>query len=782
MALPDDVTDTGATASERVAVGVRSRGNSRLLNELLADYTLSSLFAPGVDKWADHIDLVIVDAPTLAQYRDALAQRRQAESPVILPVLLIVEGRADSASKGGLQELGTCVDEIVWIPTRRQEIRARVANLLRLRALSRQQQLRLEQTSEALYGTSRALHTLHATNSVLVRASDEQGLLEAICRVIVEQERYPCAWIGFVDTRSDPAIQITAAAGDHDAYFNHKTITYSQFRHGPAWRAIENQHPVVSPDLATDPGLSSLHDQIRDHGLASAIALPIHLAKGTSAVLVIYSRVVGDFRDDEREVLERLAHNLEYGINALRTHAERDRQKAAIEDLAYSDRLTWLPNRNYLSDRLDELLVETTTPQRRLAVFFIDLDDFKLINDALGHETGDTVLRQVGQRLRQAVRSNDLVARHGGDEFIVVMREQPRSSDWAEASRDCDVFADAAYATGRRLAECLSRPLRIDGREHRVGVSIGFTIHPRHGSTAQELINGADTAMYDAKSGGDNVRVYTDAIAATRQRRLSMGERLHNALETGEFRLHYQPIFELATGAIIGVEALVRWPQSDGSFISPGEFIPLAEETGLIIPLGDWVLRTALTQRAAWAEMGHDLMMSVNVSVDQIRQPAEAGGFLMDQHHAVDPTRIELEVTESGLLDERGTIQATLERLHERGFYIAVDDFGTGQSSLSRLQAMPLNTLKIDKAFIAGLGSDGRGAVITRAVHQLANGLGMRSLAEGVETDAQRRALLELGCQVGQGFWLSAALPPDDLLELVRDQQRRGILAVLSSH
>jgi len=267
--------------------------------------------------------------------------------------------------------------------------------------------------------------------------------------------------------------------------------------------------------------------------------------------------------------------------------------------------------------------------------------------------------------------------------------------------------------------------------------------------------------MYAAKNSEDSVAVYSTQIPIQRQRRLSMETRLYNALEAGEFVLHYQPVFDLADGRVEGVEALIRWPQADGSWVSPGEFMPVAEDTGLIVALVEWVLRTAVAQRAAWLREGSDLTMAINVSVRQLKQPDAIDGMLQALGNAVDPTQIELEVTESGLLDQGERVAATVEALHERGFRVAVDDFGTGYSSLSRLQQMPINTLKIDKSFVAELDSGGQGAVIARTIQDLADNLGFRALAEGIETQGQRKSLLAQGCRVGQGFLVSGALPAE---------------------
>jgi diguanylate cyclase (GGDEF)-like protein len=753
----------------RIVVGLRSAGNERLLRDILADHEVVSGAPREAREFAPDTDLVIIDASALSDHREALHHWRQQNSPVVAPVLLIADGRAIPSGGALARELGNSFDDVLRVPAARHEIRARVENLLRLRSLSERQRSSLQQANEALDGATRALDTLHAANAILVRTRDEQSLLEAVCRIVVEQEHYALAWIGFVEAGEDPAIVPAAFAGSASAYVEGLRIDYKTLSDGPAWRAIENAQPVVSPDLLSDQTLRVFHDRLADQGLHSVITLPIHPDSGPAGVLVIYSRMVGNFDHEEREVLQHLAANLEYGIDALRTQIERERQRAAIEDLAYTDALTSLPNRHHLHERLDELL-SSDSENEQIATFFIDLDDFKIINDVLGHGTGDAVLRKIANRLASVVRSQDLVARHGGDEFIVVMVDAPRSAEESDHLADRGAFEAAAVAIARRMVEAIGEPILIDGQERRLTASVGITLFPYHGRDARELIDRADTAMYDAKGTDDRVRVFFDGIAARRKRRLSLENQLHDALNAKALAVHYQPVFDLASSRILGAEALVRWPQPDGGFISPAEFIPIAEESGLIVPLGDWVLHTAITQRARWLEAGVDLLMAVNVSVQQLRQSPESGHFLAGSENALDPSRIELEVTESALWDEDDRVCETIERLHERGFGIAVDDFGTGYSSLSRLQGMPITTLKIDKSFVAGLDNNERRAVITRAVHQLADGLGLRSLAEGIETDHQRRHLLALGCKVGQGFWLSGALPPDDFIALVRDR------------
>lgn len=595
-----------------------------------------------------------------------------------------------------------------------------------------------EEPSAALTGADRALRTLQASNEVLVRAADEDELLEHICQVVVDEDRYVLAWVGFVHAGEDPGIAIEAKAGQAEYYIGSMDLCRRESGDGPAWRTIDSGETQIVPDFASEAVVERRGLKIQDYQLASVITLPLCPQTGAPGVLTIYSRHTDDFHGAERDVLEHLAANIEYGIDALRTARERDHQNQVVADLAYTDALTGLANRNFLSKRLAELL-HANHPSDYVATLFIDLDGFKIINDALGHHTGDAVLRQVAQRLQQILRGEDFVARQGGDEFLVVLAEPPRSEEWRNAAVENNSFAEAARMLARRLVERLSEPVIIEGRERRLGASIGISLYPEHADSAAELIDCADTAMYKAKNEDSHVQIYSDAIWQQRQQRLSFEDRLYAAFDAGEFKLHYQPVFDLASGVIEGVEALLRWPQADGSYVSPSDFIPVAEETGLIRAMGDWVLRTAIAQRAAWLRAGHDLRMAVNVSVWQLRNPDAVGGLLEAVDQALDPIRIEIEVTESGLMDDSGQISEILETLHARGVGIAVDDFGTGHSSLSRLQAMPITTLKIDKSFVAELETDNRGAVITRTVQQLADALGLCALAEGVETDAQRR-------------------------------------------
>lgn len=747
----------------RVAAELKSRRNHRQLQQALGDafridgLELDNPGRPG-------FDVAVLDLQSLTCRREGLAAARSRVSPVMLPVLLVVAGDRFPGPRVK-HELGFGVDDVLRVPTSSAELRARIENLLRLRKLSLESDTRYRGARHELDGTNRALRTLHAANEILIYAETEGQLLDDICSVITGQGRYALAWVGFVQQSVDGAsfIEIEAAAGEAKDYAMRLDLDWESTGRGPAWQAIESAESQIVGDLASHPGVpEQTRTMIAEYGLVSALALCIQAEKGPPGVLVIYSSQPGEIRGQELELLERLGQNVEYGLNALRARRDRERHKAAIEELAYSDALTGLSNRNDLIERLDAMIGEPEAGHR-LAVLFLDLDGFKLVNDALGHAAGDEVLRHVAQRLQQVIRPGDLLARQGGDEFILVMGEPPRSRVRREECDNASGSEQSAQSMARRLRACLHEPFAIQDYEWNVDASVGISLHPDHGTDAVTLIDCADTAMYEAKYGDDRICVFSETISRERKRRLSTEGQLKQALSHEAFEVRYQPIFDTSSLEIVAAEALLRWPQDDGTEMSPGEFMPIAESSGLIGPISNWVLGVAARQAAAWQAAGLDLRMSVNLAPEQLTD-SDSLEVLRDAVCShVEPGCIELELTESALMSDRSRTESVLNALHETGFRIAIDDFGTGYSSLARLQNLPIDTLKIDKAFVDTLGTGESGEVIVRAVHQLASILGMETVAEGVETDAQRRELIDIGCRWAQGFLLSAAVLPSRL-------------------
>jgi diguanylate cyclase (GGDEF)-like protein len=437
---------------------------------------------------------------------------------------------------------------------------------------------------------------------------------------------------------------------------------------------------------------------------------------------------------------------------------ERRANEARIEYLANHDALTDLPNRNLLSDRIAQAVAQSYRTGQRLAVLFLDLDRFKLINDSFGHPAGDGLLKTVAARILATVRETDTVARLGGDEFVIVFPNLAHAEDGG--------------VMAKKILRTFSLPFVVAGRELHVTSSIGVSICPEDGDNADALLRSADAAMYRAKEQGrDNFQFYTQEMSVHAQQRVELETALRLAVERQEFELHYQPQVNLNTGRITGVEALIRWRHPTLGTVPPARFIGLAEETGLISPIGEWVLRTACAQAVAWHAAGYpQLSMAVNLSARQFRQsdmPQLVRHILIETGLAAE--HLELELTESLLMKDSETIVQALRELKSIGVVLSLDDFGTGYSSLSYLKRFPIDIVKIDRAFVRDVTSNADGATLTRTIIAMAQSLKLKTVAEGVETKAQLNFLRRNGCDAIQGYYFSQPLLPDDMAVLLRD-------------
>lgn len=445
-------------------------------------------------------------------------------------------------------------------------------------------------------------------------------------------------------------------------------------------------------------------------------------------------------------------------ISVITDITERKRSQEQLDHLAHHDPLTGLPNRLLFNDRLETAVAHARREQYELAVLFIDIDHFKNINDSLGHPVGDRFLRLVAERIIATLRASDTLARLGGDEFIVLLDE-------IRGPHDAGVLAS-------KLRDCFLEPFVVDEHELHLTVSIGISLFPRDGRDAATLVRNADAAMYRAKDEGRNdFRFYTRDLTESVFERLTMESALRGALERNELQVHYQPQVNLRTGAVIGAEALLRW-QRPGGMVSPAAFIPLAEESGLIIPIGQWVLETATAQMQRWLDHGVTLeRLAVNIAASQIqRAPLAKMVRAALERSGLPPGMLELEITESSIMHGTERNFAVLDELKSLGVRLAIDDFGTGYSSLGYLKRMPIDKLKIDQSFVFEVPDNANDVAITRAVIALAQSLGMNVLAEGVETEAQRRFLVEHGCNHGQGYLYSRPLPADTFEDWLRRQ------------
>jgi diguanylate cyclase (GGDEF)-like protein/PAS domain S-box-containing protein len=441
--------------------------------------------------------------------------------------------------------------------------------------------------------------------------------------------------------------------------------------------------------------------------------------------------------------------------------SDRKAAEARIEYLAHYDPLTGLANRALLGDRFNLAIGQAKRSRRRVAVLILDLDRFKKVNDTLGHSAGDTILQQTAQRLRGCLRQADFVARQGGDEFILLVN-------------DIDMIHDAAHVA-QKIIRIMARPIEVQGREIHITPSIGISIYPDDGSDVEVLLKNADIAMYQAKNAGrNNYQFYAQDMNESAFEHLAFESSLRRALDASEFVLHYQPQVDLASGQVTGVEALIRWRHPDLGMVSPAQFIPVAEETGLIVPISNWVLRQACTQCASWqATTGRPSQISVNVSSLQFRHRdfVELVSETL-QRTGLPAGSLELELTESVVMHDADAVIAKLFSLQEAGVRLAIDDFGTGYSSLSYLKRFPIDRLKIDQSFVSDIGRNGDSEAIVEAIISMAHSLRLDTLAEGVETGEQLAFLRSRQCRHIQGYLFSRPLESPALLEILAGDTR----------
>jgi diguanylate cyclase (GGDEF)-like protein/PAS domain S-box-containing protein len=464
-------------------------------------------------------------------------------------------------------------------------------------------------------------------------------------------------------------------------------------------------------------------------------------------------------RDEARIVRdERGVPTFSLGVMIDVTDTKRGDEKVAF--LTYHDELTGLPTRAMFEELLELSIGRAKHHGSSVAVICVDIDDFRLVNDSLGRLAGDEVLNVVADRLREATRETDLVARRSGDTFLLLLADLERDGD------NVEVAVARAESAAQRILDSLAVPFRAGGTELYVAASIGISLFPQDGDEPGSLLRNADAAMLESKKGG-HAYVVSNRGALDSSAKLQFVTRLRKAVESQRWTLHYQPVLDLATGRMRGVEALIRWIEPDGTMVPPGDFIPLAEELGLIETIGDWVVRELVYQAQAWRELDIDLSTSFNLSPRQFWQPDLANGILERiGEGGIDPAKVIVEITESSAMADPDRAQTILEELHAGGLRIAIDDFGTGYSSLARLRDMPVDVLKIDRSFVSGVDTDPQNQSIVSAFIELARGLGLTTLAEGIETEGELAFVQERGCVMGQGFLFSKAVPPEEIIAM----------------
>jgi diguanylate cyclase len=600
---------------------------------------------------------------------------------------------------------------------------------------------------------SRIYAVLSGINSAIVRIRDRDELMQEACRIAVEEGVFQMAWIGMVDARATVGRMIAWYGGDQPPpnATRFSLQPDSAERDQPASRALRERRPVICNDVSGDPVLARSAGSL---GCGSLAAFPLLIEGRAAAVLVLCAGEAGFFDAQELRLLRELAGDIAFGLQ----YIEKEEN---LNYLAYYDALTGLANSTLFHDRLIQFLHNARPVRERVAVILIDIERFAQINDSMGRQVGDSLLRMVAERLDHALDEPYSVARIAADMFAIAVGGLRRR-------------ADAALVLHDQVLRALELPFVIDGTELQLAAKAGVALYPTDGEDASTLFKNAEAALKQAEATGERFLYYARQMNAEVSEKLALETRLRKAIERDQFTLHYQPKVDTVSGRIVGLEALVRWDDPERGLMTPGHFIPLLEETGLIVELGDWALQRALADHRRWSARGlRPPRIGVNVSAMQLHRSDFAERVLrLVSDSGVGADALELEITESVIMQDLDAGIRILTRLREAGVHIAVDDFGTGYSSLRYLAKLPLDSLKIDQSFVFTMLEDSSSMAIVSMVISLAHALKLDVVAEGVDAAPQIAALRRLGCDQLQGFLLSMPVSEAATARLLAGDQR----------
>jgi diguanylate cyclase (GGDEF)-like protein len=607
---------------------------------------------------------------------------------------------------------------------------------------------------------TRMFAALSETNEAIMRAKTRAEMFELVCAAAVLGGKFTSTTIALAEP-GEEFLRIAASKGRNNDRVRSTRFAISEDHpegRGLTGTAFRTRAPCIMNDFLTNERTVHWHTLARGGGTQSGAAFPLLKKSGEAVGVLLFLAAEEDvFTPDLVELLAKLAENISFALDNFDRADEKTKADARIEYLASHDSLTGLPNREMFNQLLHFAIEAARRYERQFAVLFIDLDRFKIINDSLGHEAGDALLIEIADRLRRDLRSSDIVARLGGDEFVVILEQ-------AADRGDIELIT-------RKLLSAVSQPVQLSGHECHTTASIGIAMFPADGSDVHTLTKNADMAMYLAKEDGKNdFRFFTREVKMQSIERLTLETSLRHALERNEFSLHYQPKVDLVTRQITGVEALLRWTHPEHGMLPPAQFIPLAEETGLIVPIGRWVLKEACAQNMAWQRRGlRPVSIAVNLSPRQFVDES----LLHDIDEALaasgmSPVLLQLEVTESMVMRNVPRALKVLDAVQSRGIRLAIDDFGTGYSSMSLMKQFPIDTIKIDRSFVRDLPDDSEDQAIAQAIISMGKALGMTVVAEGVETPEQETFLRSHGCDEMQGFLFSRPVPEKQLADLLR--------------
>jgi diguanylate cyclase (GGDEF)-like protein/PAS domain S-box-containing protein len=593
---------------------------------------------------------------------------------------------------------------------------------------------------------NRVYAMLSGINTLIVRARAREELFREACRIAVDAGQFRLAWIGVVD-RDAGRVRPVAWSGGDEEYIQSMPLELGDAGaegRGLAGLVIGERRAIISSDMTQDPRVL-LKQEAAARGFRSLAMLPLLISGEAAGVLALYAGEAGFFDDEEMKLLRELAGDIAFAIEHLDALGK-------VEYLAFHDPLTGLPNRTVLIDRLAQMLSAARRGNQLAGVMFFDVERFRLVNDTLGRSAGDEFLKEVAERFKAAIRAQDTVVRVGADVFAV-------------AVSGITSVADAMHFFVDRLTRAFTPPIIVGGRELRAVLKAGIAMFPNDGDTAEILCRNAEAALKKAKEAGDRYVFYTPELNARVAEALALENRLRGALEAGQFVLHYQPKVDTKTRALVGLEALIRWNDPELGLVPPGKFIPLMEETGIILQAGRWALKRAVTDIQSWRAKGYAASrVAVNVSQVQLRQPDFVQSVLqaLEGFGDTEPL-LDLEITESMVMQNLDATVQALQTLRGAGVETSLDDFGTGYSSLAYVSRLPVVALKIDRSFVVEMTFSHYARTIVQTVISLAHSLGLKVIAEGVDAEEQATLLATFGCDQMQGYLISRPVPPEQI-------------------
>jgi diguanylate cyclase (GGDEF)-like protein len=599
---------------------------------------------------------------------------------------------------------------------------------------------------------NRVYAVLSGINTLIVRVQDRNELLREACRIAVDHGHFLKAWIGTVGGDATPFRMVAANGGDAGFFgeLERKLRERIPLGHGMVAEALARQRTVISNDIERDDQVA-LRDELLAAGVRAAAVLPLRAAGQSGAVLVLNADSAGFFDEEEMRLLAELAGDISFAL-------ENIEKSERIDYLSYYDPLTGLANRTLFHERVKQAVAAAQRDRRKVGLFVVDLERFRAVNDSLGRQAGDALLKMVAERMAAYSRDATWIARTGADHFAVF-------------APDISSGEELARRTEQRMNQVFGAPYAIADTELRISARVGIALYPNDAGDAETLFRNAEAALKKAKQTGERYLFYRQEMTALVAEKLMLENKLRRALENDEFVLHYQPKVDLETRHIVGVEALIRWQSPELGLVPPGRFIALLEETGLILPVGSWALRRASLDHRRWMERKlRPPRVAVNVSAIQLRQRDFVSVIEQAIIDGPAPIGIDLEITESVVMED---IQGNIDKLKAAralGINIAIDDFGTGYSSLGYLAKLPVQSLKIDRSFVITMHSDANSMTLVSTIISLAHSLHLKVTAEGVETEEQARFLHLLRCDEMQGYLFSKPVPEQELARLLEKQ------------